>query len=387
MSSLFLLAGEASGDLLGAQLIRSFKQLAPKSDLFGVGGPKMRSQDFHCMGRMEDYQLMGLKEIVLQFPRVAKQFFDVRNAILSKRPDGVVLIDYPGFNLRLAKSLRKKGYKGPIIQYVSPTVWVWGKGRIHTLAKHYDLLLTILPFENVCYQETTLAAQYVGSPVLESVKKYQCAPQPLVRREKTKLLAVFPGSRKTEIINNCSLQLRVAQKIAEKTPLTVAVSCAQELYRPLIEHMIGKSGLKNVRIIEEDKTYALMEACDAALAKSGTVTLELALFQKPTAVVYQVDAFNRFCAKHILRIKTPHVALANIIAGKRVQPEFVIEPFTEDELVKTVTELLFDPEIRRKCQDEYKALEDMIGNKAASQEAARAILRQLKGRHESDFPI
>jgi len=372
MSTIFVLAGEASGDLLGSHLISALNRQASHLNIWGVGGPKMRQEKFSSYLPMEEFQLMGFRQILLHFPTVIKQFLMLRNKILKERPDAVVLIDYPGFNLRLAKSLRKKGYKGKIIHYVSPTVWVYGKGRIKTLADHYDLLLTVLPFEPPLYSHTNLKTIYVGSPVVESVKKYQLNPTPLNLQNEKKLLALFPGSRRFEIENNFSLQLRVAKELLPN--YQVAVSCSQPQYLHLIEEKIKECGLENhATIVEGEDTYPLMEACDLALAKSGTVTLELAMFHKPTAVVYQVDAFNRFVAKNILRLNITHVALANIIAGKTVQPEFVLEPFTEEELTQTVKNLALDESARQKCLEGYQEVEKKLGDQMASETAAKAI--------------
>jgi len=377
MTSLFLLAGEASGDLLGSSLVRALHRKAPGLNLWGVGGPKMRNETFASYLRMEDFQLMGFRQIACGLPTVIKQFRQLRKEILRRNPQGVVLIDYPGLNLCLAKSLRRHGYEGKIIQYVSPTVWVWGKGRIQTLAKNYDLLLTVLPFEPQLYRHTNLEARYVGSPVFESVQGYKKNPAPLKSPSSKKILALFPGSRRMEIENNFALQLRAAEKLVRQSPeFAIYVSCSQPQYRFLIEKIILDEQVDAV-ITEGRDAYPLMEACHVALAKSGTVTLELALFHKPAAVIYRVDWFNRFVAKHILRLNMTHVALANIIAGKTVQPEFVLETYTEDDLSRAVQKLAFDPKARKTCLEGYQEVEKELGTKKASEEASQAILRLL----------
>ncbi|NGX58039.1 MAG: Lipid-A-disaccharide synthase [Chlamydiae bacterium] len=376
MSSIFVLAGEASGDLLGGQLISSLKKESPSLKIWGVGGAKMRQEEFECLMPMEEFQVMGFREILFRPFSIISQFRTLRNQILERHPDIVVLIDYPGFNLRLAKSLRKKGFQGKIVQYVSPSVWVWGKGRIQTLANNHDLLLTILPFVPPLYSHTSLRTEYVGCPVIEDIQKYEQSPTPLTIHPHKKILGIFPGSRRAEIENNFALQLEVAKAIVRDVPnFHVAVSCSQPQYRKLIDEYVNKAQLgDNLTVVEGNETYPLMEACDIALAKSGTVTLELAMFRKPTAVVYQVDRFNRFVAKHVLRLNLTHVALTNLLAKRFIQPEFILEPFTKEELIGAVKGLAVDEGVRKKCLEGYEEVADMLGKKKASAEAAKAIL-------------
>lgn len=379
MTSLFILAGEASGDLLGSALIDALKKENPALNIWGVGGLRMRAAEFECFAPMEEFQMMGFRDILFRPLSLLRQFSTLRHAILEKNPEAVVLIDYPGFNLRLAKSLRKKGYKGKIVQYVSPTVWVWGKGRIQTLAQNYDLLLTILPFEPLLYKDTNLLTEYVGSPVVESVQKYLSAPAPLKIRPNKKILAIFPGSRRAEIENNFALQLEIAQAVMNDLPeYHAAVSCSQPRYRGLIDDFVAKAGMDGrLTVVEGSDTYPLMDACGVALAKSGTVTLELAMLKKPAAVIYLVDRFNRFIAKNILRLNITHVALANILAGKTIQPEFVLEPFTKEELIETVKNLATDEKARSDCLAGYDEIAEILGDKKASHHAAQAILKIL----------
>ena len=372
MTSIFLLAAEASGDLLGSQLIPSLRDISPSIKLWGIGGPRIRTTLFESLIPMEQFQMMGFKDCVARLPALIRQFRTIRNQILDRRPDTVILIDYPGFNLRLAKSLRRHGYKGKIVQYVSPTVWVWGKKRIDAIAKYYDQLLCILPFEPPLYAHTGLDVRYVGHPVVEAVETFR--QNPAAAHPEKKLLALFPGSRRSEIQNNFPLQLSVAKTLTEKhADMQVAVSCSQTQYRPLIEKMLHNASMQQLTQITDD-SYPLMESCHAALAKSGTVTLELSLFNKPAAIVYQVERLNRFIAKHVLRLDLEHVGIVNILAKKTVQPEFVIEPFTMEQLSSTVDRLFSDDDARLACLEGYRQITEILGPKKASKEAARAIL-------------
>ncbi len=371
MTSIFLLAAEASADLMGSRLIPALRDIDPSAAIWGVGGPKMRKTFFESLIPMEEFQMMGFKDCLTRLPTLIHQLRTLRNQILDRKPGIVVLIDYPGFNLRLAKSLRKHGYKGKIVQYVSPTVWVWGKKRIEVIANYYDQLLCILPFEPPLYAHTNLDARYVGHPIVEAIDWYRKNPS---TPSSKKILALFPGSRQAEIRNNFSLQLNAAKALLPKYPdMEVAVSCSQQQYRPLIEQMLADENMENHTSIVDDN-YALMESCHAALAKSGTVTLELGLFNKPAAIVYQVDRINRFIAKHIVRLNLSHVGIVNILAKKTVQPEFVLEPFTPEQLIESVDNLISNENTRRTYLEGCKEAADILGPQKASLEAASAIL-------------
>ncbi len=172
MKSYFLFAGEASGDLHGSRLIQTLRKEEKIASIYGVGGPHMRQEDFDCLIATEKFQVMGFSDVLLALPHLCKLFYQVRNLVLKTKPDYVILIDYPGFNLRLARALRKQGFKGKLIQYVCPTIWAHGTKRIQILNAYYDLLLTIFPFEATYFSNTKLKVEYVGNPLLETIQNY-----------------------------------------------------------------------------------------------------------------------------------------------------------------------------------------------------------------------
>ena len=198
LEKLFIFSGEPSGDLHGSHLVHALRKQLPSILIEGVPGPKMRAQGVISILQMEDFEVMGFSDVICHLPKLARQFYQLRNHILSTRPKGVVLIDYPGFNLRMAAALRKKGYQGKIIQYVSPSVWAWGKHRIEMMANTLDILLTIYPFENQYFQGSSLNVEYVGNPLYEYIKTYHYDEQwkkKLNLAETNNLIALFPGSR------------------------------------------------------------------------------------------------------------------------------------------------------------------------------------------------
>lgn len=376
----FIFAGEQSGDLHGSNLVKAMLQQIPNIRFIGVGGPQMRILGVECILTMEDFELMGFSDVLMSLPKQIKQFYKIRNAIMTQRPAVVILIDYPGFNLRLARSLRKKGYTGKIMQYISPTVWAWGSGRIKTMAESLDLLLTILPFEPECFKETSLPVQYVGHPTVETLSNHRYEDnwlQNLGFEKLDEIIALFPGSRKGELLHNLPKQLEAAKLLKELHPQArFAISCARQEFALTIRECITQSRLK----IDEDAftvpslySYELMRDCRTAIAKSGTVTLELALHQKPTVVVYQLTRLNKFIAQYCLRLNLPYYCLVNILAKQEVFPELIANGYTPESLCTELNKLHKDSKERENCISACIDLQNILEHKSASKEAAKAI--------------
>jgi lipid-A-disaccharide synthase len=216
---LFVFAGEKSGDLHGGHLLRELFSIRPDARVCGVGGPSMREAGLSCMLPMEKFQVMGFVDVFIALPRLMRQFFAVKNYILRTQPPAVLLIDYPGFNLRLAASLRKAGFKGRICHYICPSVWAWGKKRIPQMANTLDMLFSILPFEKSYFSETSLPVHYVGHPLVAAVSNYR--RRPLDDFSDGKVLALFPGSRRKELERNLFVQLSAAKKLRDRSGFAI----------------------------------------------------------------------------------------------------------------------------------------------------------------------
>ena len=226
---LFLFAGEPSGDLHGEEIIKALLEKDPSLKIIGVGGPKMRSRPFESILPMEEFQVMGFVDVFLALPKLIRQFHLVKRTILERKPNKVVLIDYPGFNLRLARSLRKSGFKGKICHYICPSVWAWGKKRIPLMVQNLDMLLSILPFEEKIFAHTPLLVRYVGNPLINHIESH--TPSPLSELGDTKVLGIFPGSRTKEIERNLAQQLHCARRLLTLDPeLKVALSVSHHRF-------------------------------------------------------------------------------------------------------------------------------------------------------------
>jgi lipid-A-disaccharide synthase len=371
MHDLFILAGEPSGDLQGAHLLEALYSRKPNLHIAGVAGPRMRAFPIECRTRMEELQVMGFTDVVRALPRIWRLFRQIRSEILRLQPKTVVCIDYPGFNIRLERSLRRHGYRGRLIHYICPTIWAWGKGRIPIMAQNLDLLLTIFPFEKNCFSQTTLQVEYVGHPLVKKILQHRSFEHFKERYHldnTKKILAIFPGSRKTQIERNFPIQLQTARRLQDShKDIQIAISLAH----PDLESFLT---IPNTRLIHPDHHYDLMQHSFLALATSGTVTLELALFQTPTIVNYAINPFDVFLAQKIFRINLPHYAMVNILGGKTIFPELFGPDLTIDSLWGKASEFWDQPDMRGQCQFECARVRDMLGNSDAAEKAAEMIL-------------
>lgn len=373
---LFLFAGEASGDLHGSHLIKALKQQMPTLKLEGVAGPKMRAEGVDEILSMEEFQVMGITDVLKALPRLYKHFYRLRDHILSSQPEGIVLIDYPGFNLRLAKALRAKKYAGKIVHYVSPTVWACGRHRIEEMAKTLDLLLTIYPFEASYFQDTSLQVAYVGNPLCEYLEQYQYNKQwreSLGIPADQPLIALFPGSRLHEVQRHLPMMLEAASQYKRRFPEAIFAISGE----PNAEIAFPTNLQNSVYWVPGKWTYELMRDSDLALAKSGTVTLELALHQRPTVVIYQLTWLNRLYAKYILKLNLPHYCIVNILSQQCTFPELIEKGLSTDNIFHHLASFSLHKEKRESCQTACRAVHQSLSGFTSSQSAAETILKVM----------
>lgn len=383
MSDLFIVAAEPSADVHGAHLVQELLRKKPELQITSIAGPKMRELPITCFSPMENLQVMGFLDVFFALPKILQQFFQLRNYLITLNPKAIICIDYPGFNLRLEKSLRKRGYKGQLIHYICPSVWAWGKKRVHSMEKNLDLLLSIFPFEKTCFSGKSLAVEYVGHPLTKAIQEYAYDPsfRKMYNLHDGPILSLFPGSRKTEIEKNLPLQLETARKLTGDHPnLQIAISVASKEKEAQVWSLCG---LKAV-CIPTEHTYDLMKESLFAIATSGTVTLELALHNIPTIVTYAIKPFDLFLAQKIFRINLPFYCIVNIIRGELVYPELLGPRLNSESLYQTALEMLQNTSKRDLCQKGCKIVQELLGNKPASTLAAEKIL-ELKQRDEDFF--
>ena len=370
----FIFAGEASGDAIGAHLIQSLLQLNPSLKIGAVAGPLMRKHPIHTLYVMEEFQVMGFVDVIKNLPKLLKLFHQIKAHLLKASPQAIVLIDYPGFNLRLARHLRKCGYTKKLIQYVAPSVWAWKKGRIKTLSKTLDLLISIFPFEKKHFANTSLHVEYIGHPLL-AISHPTILKKPLPRLTHP-LLTIFPGSRVHEIKSNLPLQLQAAIAL-NKGRYQLAISYASISLLPFIQKEIDNYQDENILLFSGEHNAYYMQQTELAIATSGTITLELALHQVPTLVTYSMKSFDCFLAKHVFRIKLPHYCIVNYIAEARVFPEFYGPCFNQEMLYQTLSFMLDTPEELELCRQTCLLIPKFLCHNDPNLAAATLVLAFL----------
>jgi lipid-A-disaccharide synthase len=382
--TLFLFAGEVSGDMHGAMLLNALKRDYPDINLMGVAGPQMRAQGVVGTWKMEDFNVMGFSDVFRSLPQLWHKFSQIKECILETQPDAVIFIDSSAFSLRMAKALRKKGFPGKLVQYICPAVWAWGKSRITQIGAYFDLLLCIYPFETACFPPSRLRVEYVGNPVKEIIEKHVYDPYGLTLfgiENNQNLIGLFPGSRSGEIKRNLPLLLEAARDIQKCHPEAIfAISCVtntMDIENPmsLVYSILEKSSLdpEEVHLIPKSYTYELMKSCRSAIAKSGTVTLELALHGCPTVVMYELSRINQWIAKYIFKIKLPCYSIPNILCGKKVFPECIQHGIVAKDLSQQLISLYKEGPTRNRCLKEMQKLQQILLANSASKSAAKNI--------------
>lgn len=380
----FIFAGEPSGDLHGSRLARALKEKNSKITMTGIAGPKMRFENIRGPLIMEDFEVMGFSDVIRALPKLYSHFHRILETILTTSPDAVILIDYPGFNLRLAKALRKKKFKGKIIQYISPSIWAWGSHRIAIMEKTLDLLLTIYPFEAGYFSKSPLKTYFIGSPIQEYINQHQYDEEwrkKLHIPAHVKLISLFPGSRKGEIARNLPIILEAAQMLQQHDPSAIfAISCFNETTENYLnQHLKHMPSLSKVLYrVPKKFTYELMKESMCAIAKSGTITLELALHQCPTVVIYKLSALNRFYAKYLLKVNLPYYCIVNILAQKEAFPELIEKGLNATNLFQLVKSISTEGPKRQACIQACQEIGSSLGTNDANSKAAESILRMFQ---------
>ncbi len=369
MTRVFIIAGEISGDTHAAGLLREMKALEPDLQVSGLGGRQMREvagqgiEDW-----VEKAGVVGLWEVLKIYRYFKEKKVAVEAKILAERPDAVILVDYPGFNLRVASSLRAAGYAGKIVYYISPQVWAWKKGRVKVMAKVLDLMICIFPFEKAFYEQSGLRTEFCGHPMVDRVQT--------LRRDwkrETGLVGWFPGSRLNEVRRLFPIMVQASQAIRLAVPeARFAVSAANETLAGHMRTMADALGVPEAkRWIEVGTVYDLMQRCEAGAVASGTATLEAACFGLPYTLIYNVSWPTYVVGKLVVRIK--HLGIINILAKREVVRELVQHDLNPDTLAQATADLLTQKERREALQADLASVVATLGSGGAYQRAAQAV--------------
>ncbi len=366
-----VVAGEASGDQHAADAVAALKRLRPDLRFFGMGGPKLAAQGVELIHGAHEISVMGIVEVLPKVPRIWQVLGDLERAAKERRPAVALLVDVPDFNLRLAQRLKKLGV--PIAYYVAPMAWAWRESRTKTIAQRVDRLLCILPFEEPFFRERGVPATYVGSPVIDQLPPPASAESFRARLGLSvsgPVLAVLPGSRRSEIARlGDTLAAVAARVVAERPGTRVVVPVAPGLPRELVEAPFLNAGVKPLLV--DGRAPEVVGASDVALVASGTATLEAGLMRRPLVAVYRVNGLSYAIGKLLVRI--PYFCLVNLLAGKKVVPELLQGDMTVERIVAELTPL-WAGSARDECLAGLDLLREKLGAPGASERVAAAVL-------------
>lgn len=364
----FFLAGEASGDLLASGLVRSLKAQDPEFTAKGWGGDLMKEAGVSISKHIKDLAFMGFAEVLLNLGTILRNFRRCKQEISDFKPDAVVLIDYPGFNLKIAKYTKRLGIK--TFYYVSPSVWAWKKKRMFELRDSVDRLFVILPFEQEFYAKEGIEVDYFGHPLMDQIGDFQQNPKLLSisLQEDKPLVALLPGSRRQELEH----ALPIFGQLPEKFPnYQFVLAKAPGIPKAFYIHFLGKSSIQRVN----RETYALLSKADFAIVTSGTATLETALFKVPQIVVYKTSPASFMIGKMVVNIN--FISLVNLILQKAAVPELLQDDFNLTRLSNELQKLS-DPQINAEIRKDYDILSGKIGEPGVGKRIAAKILQILK---------
>ena len=376
-----LVAGEASGDTLGADLIGALRRYAPDAQFFGVAGPKMQAAGCESWEPAESLAVMGLFEIVRHLPRLLRLRARIRARFLGANPDVFVGIDAPEFNLRLARDLRAAGI--PTVQYVSPQVWAWRQGRARSIHESVDLVLCLLPFEKRFYDEHGMHAEFVGHPLADAIPMNvdrQAARRELSIESSAQVIALLPGSRRGEVARLAEEFADTARWLAARRPqlkfiAPMASAAARQIFSQALRR---RAPALEVELIDGRAQTALI-ACDASLVASGTASLEAALCKRPMVVVYRLGAMTAFLLRRLNLVKTKFFAQPNLLADRRVVGEYFQEEIVPQTIGAELLMWLDDAERRSGLEREFSRIHAEL-RRDAGMRAAQAIVTLLESR-------
>jgi len=368
----YIIAGEASGDLHGSNLVKNIKLNDAAAELRGWGGDLMEKQGVQLVKHYRNLAFMGFAEVIQHLPEILRNIKFCKSDILAYKPDVLILVDYPGFNLRIAKFAKKAGFK--IVYYVSPQVWAWKSSRVHLIKEVVDKMMVILPFEKAFYKKYNYDVDFVGHPLLDVISQspYSALPD-FIKENKLQdkpIIALLPGSRQQEIQNMLPVMRDTALKFPEyQFIIAGAPSAHNEWYESFLQH-------ENIHIIY-DKTYELLSHSYAALVTSGTATMETALWGVPEVICYRAKGvtgtISYHLAKRLVGKKLKFIGLVNLVMEREVVKELIQHELTVENLSSELKKLTGDKPYREQIISDYKQINEKLGGPGASARAAKVI--------------
>lgn len=370
--NVLIVAGEASGDLHGASLIRELKKLNSSLKIFGIGGDKMKAEGMELIYHIDKMAFLGFVEVIKHLPFIKKVQRDLIDEVKKRNVEQVVLIDYPGFNLSIAKKLKKIEPTLELIYYITPQVWAWGKGRVNQIRELFSKVLVVFPFEEKFFKEKNVNAEFVGHPLIQEINNYEFISRNLLDNKfkldpARDILLILPGSRKQEVKSIFPEAINAADKIADELNMQVVVACSSNFDERMF---YGLTEVKRFKVIK-DHTYDLMKHSKFGIVKSGTSTLEAGLMELPMVIVYKTSALTYAIGKSLVKIK--NIGMANIVLDEQVVPELIQNDACSDKIYDETKNILSDDDLYENIKYKLSRIKKVLGDKDAPNNAAKII--------------
>lgn len=365
-----IIAGEVSGDLHGASLISQLKKLDKDLKIYGIGGDRMKAAGMNIIYHINKMAFLGFAEVIKHLPFIRKVQKDLIKVVKDKKINSVVLIDYPGFNLSIAKKLKPIGIN--IIYYISPQIWAWGSGRMKNIKKLVNKMLVVFPFEEKLYKQAGVDVEFVGHPLLERINEYNFLSKEELYKEynlqnNKEILLILAGSRNHEVEKIFPESIKAAEKLAEEFNLQIVAACSSNIDENIFFNI---TTIKNFKVIK-DRTYDLLKYAKIGIIKSGTSTLEAGLFSLPMVIVYKTSYLTYLIGKKLVKIDS--IGMANIIAGEKVAEELIQSDVTVDSIYRECKKILSDSSLYDSVKNKLKVIKGKLEPEGASLRAAKAI--------------
>jgi lipid-A-disaccharide synthase len=377
MKKVMIMSGEASGDLHGANLAREIRKADSSVVLFGVGSKHMREAGVQLLADASQISVVGISEVITHLPVIYRVLAKLKRFLREERPDLLVLIDFPDFNILLGKAARKLGI--PVVYYISPQVWVWRKGRIKTLARLVKTMIVVFPFEVALYEKESVDVRFVGHPLTDVVGSDFTmveARKALALDPGCPTVALLPGSRRTEIVNLLPDMLKAAALLKTRFPeLQFVLPVAHTLDPALVRGFLDQG--KVPVTVTDGRVYEVLRASDAAIVTSGTATLETALMAVPMVIIYRISRFTYSILSRMVN-GVEHVGLVNIVAGKRLVPELIQQQASPRNIADGIAKMLEDKAYHGRIREGLVGVRNKLGDAGASARAAAVVMELLK---------
>ncbi|MDP8299929.1 MAG: lipid-A-disaccharide synthase [Candidatus Tantalella remota] len=374
--NILIIAGEPSGDMRAAELVKELTKMMPDARFWGVGGDLSEAEDVELVEHIRNLSIIGIWEAIKKLPKIHTQYKALTENVLKRKPDLAILVDYPGFNLKMARFL--SGQSIPVVYYIIPQVWAWGAGRVKTLKKYVDKSLVLFGFEKDFLEARGAAATFTGHPLVDKAADYErtkLPPSSIGTKDKC-AIAILPGSRKGEIRSMLPVMLTAADRIAQARK-DVRFICAEtsSIDKGLYDQIFDEHKTIEVSRVT-DNTFRVLDESDFAMVTSGTATLEAALTETPMIVTYRTSLLTAYLSRLVINVN--YLGLVNLIAKKEICPELLQEDATAKKISSKILEILGDPSKIDLMKKELQDVRDALGKKGAARTAASAICDILK---------